>query len=117
MQNYFMNFIKKLALPIIIITILTLPPFPASAVSIPDPLNAADIFEVAARFIQAVLGLVGAFALFNFIIAGFGVILSKGNPESLKKHKDTLLWTTMGIFILFAAYAWISYILEKLSGG
>lgn len=111
-----MNFIKKLALPILIIIALALPPLSASAVSIPDPLNAADIFEVAARFIQAVLGLVGAVALLHFIISGFGIILSRGNPESLKKHKDNLLWTTIGIVVLFAAYALISYALEKLTG-
>lgn len=109
-----MRFITKFAFLIIII--LTFSPLSVHAVSIPDPLNAESIFEVAARFIQAVLGLVGAVALIHFVISGFGIILSKGNPESLKKHKDNLLWTTIGIVVLFAAYALISFALEKLTG-
>jgi flagellar biosynthesis protein FlhB len=110
-----MRLTKKTILPILIITIVATMPLSTRAVQILDPLGAEDMFELAARFVQAVLGLVGAVALIHFIIAGFGIILSRGNPESLKKHKDNLVWTTIGLVILFSAYAIISFVLKSMS--
>jgi len=54
--------------------------------------------------------------LFPFlIVAGFGMIYSRGNPTSLQKYKDNLYWTTLGLVIIFIAYALISYLLGILS--
>ncbi|HBH45765.1 MAG: hypothetical protein A2445_01300 [Candidatus Jacksonbacteria bacterium RIFOXYC2_FULL_44_29] len=87
----------------------------ALAVKLQDPLNVSDPYELVARVIQAILGIVGTLALLNFIIAGFGMIYSRGNPTSLQKYKDNLYWTTLGLVIIFIAYALISYLLGILS--
>ena len=91
-------------------------PFLAHAVSIPDPLQADSPYEVVARVIRGFLGLVGVLALLNFVLAGIGLIYSRGNSEKVQKHKENLLWTILGMALLFGAYAIVSYVIEKLSG-
>ena len=91
-------------------------PFTAFAIKILDPLNAKSPTEVFARVIQGFLGIVGVFALLNFVLAGVGLITSRGNPEKVQKHKENLIWTIMGIALLFGSYAIINYVLDKLSG-
>jgi len=92
-------------------------PLSSYAFKISDPLNAQGPFEIAARIIQAILGVVGAVALLNFIIAGIGIIISRGDAQKLKAHRDNLLWTSIGIALIFASYALLSFFLENITKG
>jgi hypothetical protein len=56
------------------------------------------------------LGIVGAFALCYFIYGGFILILSAGNPESVKKGTDTMLAALIGLFIVFVSYLLIKFL-------
>ncbi len=91
----------------------------ALAIELPDPIDpnrtGVTLVDVFARVIRAILGVVGAIALLNFAIAGLGLIWSRGNPESVKKHRDNLTWTLLGIIILFASYAAIKYVFQAFS--
>ena len=63
---------------------------PLAALAVPikisDPIGAGSPLEIYARVIKAFLGTVGIFALLNFVIAGVGLIASRGNPEAVKKN-------------------------------
>ena len=92
------------------------PPLTASAIRLPDPLGADDPLEIFARIIKAFLGFVGIIALISFVIAGIGLIISQGKAEKIEEHKKNLLWTVVGIFLIFASYAILSFVLDRLSG-
>jgi type IV secretory pathway VirB2 component (pilin) len=99
----------------LVVCIALLAPLFVFAVKLPDPLNASAPLEIFARVVQGFLGIVGAFALLNFIIAGVGLIASRGNPEKVQKHKENLIWTIIGIILLFTAYAIVAFVIERLT--
>lgn len=107
---------QKIFLYTVALTSILTTPFAVFAIRILDPINATAPVEVIARVIQGFLAIVGAFALLNFTIAGLGLITSRGNEEKVRKHRENLTWTVIGIALLFGSYAIISYVLDKLSG-
>lgn len=71
---------------------------------------------IAARVIQALLGLVGTVFIVLFIYGGFLYMTSGGNDEKIKKGKDLLKNAIIGLFIIMAAYSiayFISSVLEN----
>ena len=91
--------------------------FAQNTVTLPNPLGEnVTTYQLASNIIKGILGFLGLFALINFIIAGIGIITSSGNSEKLKKHKDNLLWTVIGIALILGAYALVAFVLDTLSG-
>lgn len=66
------------------------------------------------RIIRAFLGVIGIAALFFFIIGGFKMLASQGNPEKLKSGKDTLVWAIIGLFVAFSSYILLRFVLETI---
>jgi len=66
------------------------------------------------RIIRAFLGVIGVAALFFFIIGGFKMLTSGGNPEKLKSGKDTLVWAIIGLFVAFSSYILLRFVLETI---
>ena len=58
------------------------------------------------------LGFVGVIALINFIIAGIQFLTSGGNPEKTGKAKQTMLWTVIGLAILFTSGIMVNVVLD-----
>ncbi|OGF19470.1 hypothetical protein A3I35_02880 [Candidatus Falkowbacteria bacterium RIFCSPLOWO2_02_FULL_45_15] len=65
------------------------------------------------RVINGVLGVVGSLALIMFIYGGLLWMTSGGNDEKVKQGKDVLIWATLGLFIIFASYALVNFIIFK----
>jgi hypothetical protein len=57
-----------------------------------------------------ILGIVGALTLIMFIYGGFLWILSGGSSESVKKGKDVIVGSVVGLLIVFSSYMIINYI-------
>ncbi|MBI2051082.1 MAG: hypothetical protein HYT31_04785 [Parcubacteria group bacterium] len=68
--------------------------------------------ELYGRFLQFFLGFVGVGALGYFIIGGIILLMSQGNPEKVKMGKDTLVWAIIGMFVAFASYIILRFVLE-----
>ena len=83
-------------------------------VSLVNPLRAENVPQFVGIVIRAVLGLVGALALLYFVLGGLNWLTSQGNPEKVKRGKETITWATFGIAIIFASYALVNYVLGKL---
>ncbi len=75
-----------------------------------------DINILIGHIVQSVLGIVGALALAMFIYGGFLWLLSGGNNEQVQKGKNVLIYASLGLIIIFSAYAIVHYILLGLSG-
>lgn len=93
------------------------------------PLFAQDAFEqlgeastlpteniaiIIARVIRAALTVVGIIFTSLIIYAGFLYLLSKGDPEPVKKAKRILQQSIIGLIIIFSAYSITTFILNRL---
>jgi len=84
--------------------------------SLQNPLgdNNLTTQQIAGRIVGTTLGIVGSIALIMFIFGGFTWMTAGGNEERIKRGRDTLMWSTIGIIIIFAAYAILRFIFEAL---
>jgi hypothetical protein len=72
-----------------------------------DP-NAPQI--LIGNIINAAMGLVGSIALAMFIYGGFIWMMAAGNSEAITKGKNILIWATLGLVIIFSAYALVQFV-------
>ena len=107
---------KKIALNIVRIALFfTLIAATAHAqttvVTVVNPINATSVQGLVNNVIKTILGVVGALALFMFVYGGMLWMTSGGNSSRIEKGKDTLIWATIGLAIIFASYAILNFIL------
>ncbi len=69
------------------------------------------------NLIKAALGIVGSIALLMMTYGGYRWLTAMGNSEKVEKGKETLIWSAMGLVVIFGAYAITSYIIDKLVSG
>jgi len=86
----------------------------ASVVSLPKPLSADSIPDLAANMINGILGITGAIALFYFVWGGLTWMTSGGNAEKIKKGKDTIVWAIFGLAAIFGSYVVLNFVFTKL---
>jgi hypothetical protein len=66
------------------------------------------------RVINAILGVVGSLALLMFILGGLTWMLAAGSPERVQKGKNILVWATIGLIVIFTAYAMVRFVFKGL---
>lgn len=79
---------------------------------LPNPISCSTIPCIFVNVVRLFLGAVGVFALFIFMYGGFQMLTSAGNPETIKKAKDTLVWAALGIIVVLGSWAIINYFLR-----
>ena len=72
---------------------------------------------VIGNVIRAALGVSGSIAFLMMTWGGFLWLTSMGNNERVEKGKNTLIWATLGLVIIFGAYALTSYIINAIAAG
>ena len=83
--------------------------------SLENPLGSVtSISQLYGRIIYAFLGLSGAVSLVMFILGGFSWMTAGGNEEKVKKGRDTLIWASLGLVVIFSSYAVLKTIFETL---
>ncbi|MFA6573302.1 MAG: hypothetical protein WCT13_03960 [Patescibacteria group bacterium] len=65
------------------------------------------------RILQLMLGGVGLFGVMMFIYGGFLMLTSAGNPDRVKKAKDTLVWAVLGLATIFVSGAVVKYLFDN----
>ena len=102
---------------------LLIPAPSAIGQSLPNPIGVnADstpisLLDVLLRVLQIALAAVDIFSLFMFIYGGFQLLISAGNPNMIKKAKDTLVWATLGILVITLSYSILKFIFEEVRKG
>jgi len=91
----------------------------AGTVSLPNPLGTDAASKspqvLLGRVINSVLGIIGSLALVMFIYGGATWMLSGGNQEKVTKGKQILIWATLGLVIIFTAYALVRFVLTTVT--
>lgn len=87
-----------------------------STVTLPNPIGVDDPRIIVGNVIRLILGLVGSLALIFFIYGGLMWMTSAGNSDQVTKGRDTLVWATLGLIVIFASYTGVAFILQSLGG-
>lgn len=99
-------------------------PIPPSSSCVPgsgkicltNPLGDIDTPQsLIGRVINSVLGIVGSIALLMFVYGGLTWMISSGNQEKVKKGKDILVWSAIGLAVIFMAYTLTRLLLSSLA--
>lgn len=88
-----------------------------SSVELPNPLGTTNFYEILGRIIKVLMGAAGSMALLMFIYGGFHWLTAAGSAERIKKGRDIVLWSVLGIALMFSAYIVSKYIIEMLTRG
>jgi len=88
----------------------------AHALSFPPPLGETEVQPLIARVISTILGVVGSIALLMFIIGGFIWLTAAGSADRITLSKSILAWSTIGLVVIFSAYAITHLILTAILG-
>lgn len=70
--------------------------------------------QLIGKVINAALGVVGSLALIMFIYGGFTWMLAAGNAEAVTKGKNILIWATIGLIVIFSAYALVKFVISGI---
>ena len=80
--------------------------------------DATEIYVSPAEFIGQILGLIlsllGVVFVVLIIFSGYMWIIARGNEEDAQKALDIAINATIGVVIVFSAYAISSYLMQSL---
>ncbi len=89
--------------------------FPAFAAIVSDdlknPPNSLNSFlKLGINVANYILGIVGALTLLMFVYGGVMMIISGGSADKVKKGKDIIIGSVVGLMIVFGSYLIISFV-------
>lgn len=90
-------------------------PVVAFAQELHNPLGTASVAVIVGRLINAMLGVVGTFALLMFILGGWHWLTARGEHEKITKGLETIKWAAIGLLVIFAAYPLANFVLTSLA--
>ena len=89
----------------------------ATDFSIPNPLgpreNVGDIIQMVS---DGLLQVAIPVAVIMIVWAGFNLLTSRGDPAKVKRGKDILTWTVVGLAIIFLSSGLVDFIRSILAG-
>lgn len=74
-----------------------------------------DLRVTIGNIIAKVLEVVGSLAFLAFVYGGFMWLTAAGNADRVQKGSTAMLYATIGLFVIFGAYAILNTILQGLS--
>ncbi len=88
----------------------------SGTITLSNPLgDVSDPRVIIGNIIKTVLGIVGSLALVLFIYGGLMMMTSAGNSDRVSKGRNTLVWATIGLLVIFGSYTIVAYLLAKIS--
>ena len=79
-----------------------------------NPLNVDSPQALIGQIINSVLGVVGSIALLMFVYGGITWMTSAGNPEKVKSGRDIIVWSVIGLVVIFSAYGLTRVVIEGI---
>lgn len=69
--------------------------------------------DLVTNIFNAVLAIAGAVAVVFIVWGGIQYTLSQGDPGKIKKAKDTLLYSIVGLIIVMFSFVILNYVIGK----
>lgn len=73
-----------------------------------------DVNGFIGKIIRAIVGVVGSFSLIMMIYGGFVWMSATGNVEQVTKGKNILIWSTLGLIVIFASYTIVNFLFTNI---
>jgi len=77
-------------------------------------IDRVDIADLSARIARGLMAPIGGLAFIFFVIGGFYWIFSAGNEERIKKGREIMMWSIIGIVVVFSSYALLSFFFRTI---
>ena len=87
----------------------------SAAVGMPIPLAGIKLPGLIGRIIKYLIGISGVIALVMFIYGGLSWMLAQGNQEKITAAKNTVVWSVIGLVLIFASYAIATFVINALA--
>lgn len=79
-----------------------------------NPLSVSTPQLLIGTIINSVLGVVGSIALLMFIYGGLTWMTSGGSSEKVKKGRDIIVWSAIGLAVIFASYGLVRFVILNI---
>ena len=89
----------------------------AQGVALPNPLGETSVPKLIGRVILGGTGIVGSIALAMFLYGGFLWLTAAGNPDRIKKGKEIIIWSVLGLGLIFGSYILVNFVIGAITGG
>lgn len=70
--------------------------------------------QIIGSAIKVFLGIVGSVALVMFFYGGYLWLISGGSSDRIKKGKETLVWATIGLIVIFSSGILVKTVINAL---
>lgn len=111
---------KKILILLIISLFVCLPVLAADTevIKLDNPLtiNTDSPAEIIGYIIQALLAVVGGVALVMMVYGGFQWLTAAGNEDKIKSGTQTMLWSAIGLVLVFSSYILVQTVLNFVYG-
>ena len=85
--------------------------------AIKNPFGGKTLSGAISQGITILLSLIVIAAVIVIIIAGFRMAASGGNPDNIKKAKQTIIWAIIGLVVAFMSFAIVQIVQSLLQRG
>ncbi len=87
----------------------------ASTTNLENPLGNIDTPQLLiGKIINSALGIVGSITLLMFVYGGFIWLTSSGSSDKVKKGRDVILWSAIGLAVIFSSYALVALVIKSI---
>ncbi|MFA5184201.1 MAG: pilin [Patescibacteria group bacterium] len=86
----------------------------SSSLSLTNPLGISSPQALIGRVINSIMGLVGSIALVMFVYGGLTWMTSSGNDEKVKKGREIIIWSAIGLVVVFMSYALTRFVITTI---
>jgi|AntRauTorckE6833_2_1112554.scaffolds.fasta_scaffold33543_3 cytochrome bd-type quinol oxidase subunit 2 len=69
----------------------------------------------ASNLIEVLLFVLGIISVIMIIVSGIMYVTSAGSPDKVKKAKDTLTYSVIGLAVALLAYAIVAFVLDRFA--
>jgi hypothetical protein len=87
-----------------------------TGICLQNPLGSIDSPQaLIGKIINSLLGVVGSIALLMFVYGGLTWMTSAGSSEKIDKGKSILVWSAIGLVVIFSAYGLTRFVLTTIA--
>ncbi|MDD4412503.1 MAG: pilin [Patescibacteria group bacterium] len=84
------------------------------AIYLTNPIGTTDIPTIIGRIISMILSIVGTVTLLMLVYGGFLWLTSAGNDKKVAQGKAIIMWSAIGLAIIFLAYVFVKFFFEAI---
>ncbi|MBU4204627.1 pilin [Patescibacteria group bacterium] len=101
---------KKILFILSALSIILILPEMVFAASVPEPSGGLDLTNVIKGIASAMWKIFGLVAIVMFVVSGISFLTAQGEPEKLKKAKDSFIWGVAGVVVAILAYSIVAMV-------